>query len=581
MVINKNNIKYFFTLLFLFFVKNIICQEKYPQDYFSSPMDIPLILSGSFGELRPNHFHAGIDIKTEGKTGKNIYSIADGHVSRIKVSPWGYGKTIYIDHPNGFTSVYAHLRNFNDTTDNYVKNEQYKAKKYSIELFPDPADFVIKKGELIGISGNTGRSGGPHLHFEIRKTESEFPLNTMLFNFKITDNIKPKIFNLYIYPQDRNSKVNHKNEKIKIPVYGNNGEYSLPAHSSIRLSGNIGLGIEVTDYQNFTNNKFGIYSIELKIDSARIYYMELNEFSYDETRYINSHIDYEEYVRTGKKIHKTFIDPNNKLSIYKNVVDRGIFNFNDDSIYQITLTVNDVSSNTSILMFKTERDSLHQDILFSCKTDSLKNIIMPYQVAHYFDEKDITIIIPKDALYDTLNFNYSRSDLKNGQYSAIHHVHNKYTPVHKEYTLSIKADRIPERLKDKALIASLGKKRLISIGGEVKDNYLTVKAREFGSFVITVDTIPPKIKPVNIKEKANLGNIKKIDIRISDDLSGIASYSGFIDNKWVLFEYEPKKNLISYIFDDKVEKTGEQHDFKLVVTDVKGNRSEYSTTFYY
>jgi len=607
MYIKYINIKkyylHFCILLLLFFAfENIISQNNYPQDYFASPMDIPLILSGNFGELRPYHFHAGIDIKTEGKTGKKIYSIADGYISRIKVSPWGYGKTLYIDHPNGYTSVYAHLMNYNDTLENFVKNAQYKAKSFSIELFPDPDDFMIKKGELIGISGNTGHSGGPHLHFEIRKTKSEHPVNTMLFNFNITDNIKPEIHNLYIYPIDSKSMVNEKNEKEKVPVYGKNGRYRVPAHKTISLSGNIGFGLELTDYQDLTNNKFGIYSIELKIDSTIVYYMELNEFSYNETRYINSYMDFEEYLKHNARIHKTYIEPNNKLSIYKETINRGIFSFITDSMYDITFTVKDVYSNTSILNFSTRRDTITSDSLNYDNTDSLLNETvatdneissetntssgqaiktMPYQLAHYFDNKDIIIIIPKDALYDTINFTYSRTAINTGMYSDIHHIHNRYTPLHKDYTLSIKTDSLTEYLTEKALIACIGTKRIKYAGGEIKDGYITAEIREFGDYAIVVDTVPPKIKPLNIKKNANLANSGRIDIKITDDLSGINTYSGYIDNNWVLFEYEPKKNLITYTFDNMVNKNGELHDFKLIVTDLKNNRSEYITTFYY
>ena len=163
---------------FLFFISVSMAQNSYPQDYFQSPLEIPLILSGTFAELRSNHFHSGLDIKTQQQSGLKVMAAASGFVSRIKVSHFGYGKALYITHPNGYTTVYAHLQNFNPEIDAYIKHRQYKNESYEIELFPKAGELLVNNGDIVAYSGNTGGSGGPHLHFEIRNKQ-EHPMNPM------------------------------------------------------------------------------------------------------------------------------------------------------------------------------------------------------------------------------------------------------------------------------------------------------------------------------------------------------------------------------------------------------------------
>ncbi len=605
--------KQYISLLFILFliVLQGFSQAEYPQNYFGSPLDIPLFLSGNFGELRPEHFHAGIDIKTESKEGKNIYASADGYISRIKFSPWGYGKALYITHPlaDGYITVYTHLQKFNEHIDSYVKKAQYKMKRYNIDLYPLRNQFPVKKGELIAISGNSGSSTGPHLHFEIRDAKTDNPLNPLLFNFDIKDNLKPKIYSISIYPQDKYSFTDNKNQTQIFKVYpvakrtgvsGSNENYSLLSDKIITLCGKIGFGIETHDFLNGSDNICGVYSIELLIDSIRIYYHEFKEFSFSETRYINSHIDYKENIKQKKKIHKTFIAPNNKLSIYKNVENRGIFIFNDAQFHNISFIVKDVYNNTSVLNFKvqshrmtpshpmtpkekadsTEVETKHASSLHSAS--SLQTKIMPYQTANYFSNDSIEIFIPENALYDTLFFQYSKSESENGCFSSVHHIHNRFTPIHKKYTLSIKTDSIPDGLKNKALIAGVNNKgRFSAVGGTWKDGFVTVKTYKFGNFVVVIDTILPTIKPLNISNDADLSNSTKIDFIIKDNLSGIKSYSGYIDNKWCLLEYDAKNDLITYYFDDERIKKQKFHQLVLTVTDKKENKAVYNARFYW
>ncbi|RMG76485.1 MAG: M23 family metallopeptidase, partial [Bacteroidetes bacterium] len=322
---------------------------KYPQNYFRSPLDIPLLLAGNYGEIRSNHYHAGIDIKTEGVEGKNVYAAADGYVSRIKISEGGYGKALYITHPNGYTTVYAHLKRFNDTIEQYVRKQQYLKESYEIELFPPKNSLKVKKGDIIAVSGNTGGSGGPHLHFEIRETDTEVPINPLLFGFDIKDDIPPIIKHLTIYPIDDTSFVNRRSRPKRYALSGSNGKYSLSATPEVK--GIIGFGIEVIDKLNGSNNRCGIYSIDLTIDGDTIYRHHIEDIPFHKTRYINCHVDYEAWKKDGIKTQRCYRLPNNQLDFYDKLKYNGLYMFTDDSVHEVRFIVKDTYQNTSELVF--------------------------------------------------------------------------------------------------------------------------------------------------------------------------------------------------------------------------------------
>lgn len=566
-------------LIFNFFISK--AQPHCAPDYFSSPLDIPLTIAGSFGELRTDHFHAGVDFKTEGVIGKNILSVADGYVSRVKISLWGYGKSVYVTHSNGLVSVYAHLNSMSKKIDDFVSQAQYDTKTYEIDVFPSPGQIPVKKGEIIALSGNTGSSGGPHLHFEIRDEITEHALNPFLFYFKIKDNTTPKIIQLYCYPLDEKSNVNGKTSRIGLEVAGSNGQFKLAENQTINANGNVGFAIETNDFTDLSSNKCGVYSIELLDNDKRIFYFEMNDISFDETRYINSHMDYILNETKNKKIHKSFLEPNNQLNIYKDVVKNGIINFINDSTHNLKYIVKDYFGNSAVFPFTVKGTKVIEPV----KTESVNSDIaqvMPYNKENYFQRDDIMISIPKDALYDTLYFKYSKSATVAGSYSDVHHVHEKYTPVNTYYSVSIKATKeIPEKYQDKALIATYNDKgRIISLGGKYMNGFVTAETRDFGKFFIMLDTISPVIRPVNISKGANLANAKKIQFNISDSFSDILFYNGYIDGKWVLFEYEPKSDLITYHIDNHISK-GRNHILKIEITDNMNNISTYETEFYY
>lgn len=557
---------------------NILSDNPKDKALFISPVRIPLLLSANFGELRTDHFHSGIDIKTQGVTGKDVVSVADGYVYRIGISPGGFGKALYIRHPSGYSTVYGHLDRFTPEIEEYVEEKQYERKSFLITLFPPKEMFTVKQGELIAYSGNSGSSGGPHLHYEIRRSDNEKPVNPLQFDFGAGDNISPVIEKLFVYPSNRHATVNGRNSVTRIDVLGAHGNYYVPAEKEIIISGSAGFGIKSFDLLNDSYNKCAAYSIELIIDSVTVFKYIMDEFSFSESRYINSHIDYETYMKDKIYVHRTFLLPNDRLSVYQNVVNRGIYTFNEDRTYNAKIVVADIHKNKSVLSFNIKSRS---DIPANTpeKTDS-ELITMPFNRQNRFISENIKVSVPAGALYDTLKFSYSFSPRKGDMLSDLHRVNNKFTPVHKAYSLAIKPLIIPAGKESKMTIVMLGDDQKKSVLNSTWiDGYLTAEAMSFGNFIVGIDTIPPVITPNGFGPNNNLTGRKELRIKITDDLSGIKSYEPLIDGNWALFEYDQKNNVIIYRFDEKRIKRNSEHVLKLKVTDNKDNISYFNYNF--
>ena len=569
----------FFSRLILISILFLNTLSDFPVDrtLFISPLRIPLSLSANFGELRVDHFHSGIDIKTQGVTGKEVVAAADGYVYRIGVSPTGFGNALYLRHPSGYSTVYGHLQKFSPEIDAYVKSQQYERKSFSVTLFPPKEMFRVKQGDLIAFSGNSGGSGGPHLHFEVRKADSEIPVNPLLFNFGPADNIKPVIEKLFIYPAISSSKINSLHNIKKISVAGSNGNYYIPSGDEITISGPAGFGIKAYDQLNDNSNKCGIYSIELRIDSSLKFSYIMDEFSFTESRYINSHIDYETYIRENSYIERTFVLPNDKLSVYKNVVNRGIFNFTDAKTHHVEISIKDVYNNRSVLSFNV-KSSVPSNV--SNEEPVREGIIMPYNRNNLFRAQDITLSIPSGALYDTLYFLYKRDTGTPQMLSDVHYVHNKYTPLQRPCSLSIKPTYIPSGKESKMLIVHMSDDfKKSGITSSYSDGYVTGDIVSFGMFFVGIDTVAPAIYANQLQPGADLTGKSELRIRITDDLSGIKSYEPAIDGKWALFEYDQKNDVLIYRFDPVRITKGITHSLTLKVTDNKENQSNYSCDF--
>ncbi|KQR68134.1 M23 family metallopeptidase [Pedobacter sp. Leaf176] len=572
---SNSNFKYYaYIFCFLLFAasshaQQIFSANKYPLTYFRQPLDImPPALAGSFGEIRGNHFHSGIDFRTNQREGYPVYAVADGYISRLRVQNSGFGQALYINHPNGFTSVYGHLQRFAPKIATIVKNLEYEKKSFELDEFPDESLIPVHKGEIIAWSGNRGSSGGPHLHFEIRDTKTEETINPQFFGIDIPDNIPPVIYSLYVYRL--NGKVfNESTPKQAIAISGSNGTYK--ASGPISLAGEVGFGVVTTDRHNGLSGTNGVYSIQLELDGKMVFTSALERFAFEDSKAINSHIDYPTFLITKRSIQKSFVEPGNPLSIYSNLVDNGRINFNDGETHQLRYIITDSKGNSSTLSFTVRAGS-------SPTTSAViaPGIIYPYNKANEFNSDDIKIAFPKGTLYSDLTFNYKKLTKPQGNaYSAMHQIHNRYTPLHVGFDLRIKADNLPEALRSKALIVNSNGS---SQGGNFDNGYVKANPRNFGSFYISVDTIAPRIVPVNIAEGKNVAGLPKMYFRLSDNLSGIKSFNGYIDGKWALMEFDSKTATLWHSFDDRT--SSGKHRLELVVVDMKENTRRYSVNFY-
>jgi hypothetical protein len=545
---------------------------------FISPVKIPILLSANFGELRIDHYHSGLDIKTEGVTGKEVVAAADGFIYRIGVAPGGFGKALYIRHPSGYSTVYGHLDRFTPEIDEWVKSQQYDKKSFLVTLYPMRDQFPVKQGDLIAYSGNSGSSGGPHLHYEIRKSETEAPVNPLLFEFGIKDDILPVIERLVIYPVGRNTLINNAHSTRKLDVQGSNGKFSLSGDNTIEISGQAGFGLKAFDRLNDAYNKCAVYSIELDIDSIPVFKYVMDDFSFSESRFINSHIDYEAYMRDNVYYERMFVLPNDKLSSYKDVINRGIFNFKDSLLHNVRVTVTDCSKNISTLAFKVQSKKAKSLQPVTERNSELK--VMPYNRTNKFTSENISVSIPSGALYDTLFFSFKRNLGNSSMLSDVYQIHNIFTPVHKAYTLSIRPAVIPEGKESKMTIIQLSddlKKN--TLNSTWKDGYITGESMSFGNFYVGIDTVAPVISANGLTSGADLSGKKEIRIKITDDLTGIKSYEPAIDGNWALFEFDQKNNVLIYRFDEKRITKGSQHNLSLKVTDNKDNVSYFESVF--
>jgi hypothetical protein len=547
-----------------------IQSRQYPQNYFRYPLDLPPTTAGSFGELRPAHFHSGLDFKTNQRTGYPVHAANDGYISRVRVQFGGFGRAIYITHPNGYTTVYGHLQSFSPAVAALVKAYQYSHQTFEADIIVPPKQVTVIKGEVVAISGNAGASAGPHVHFEIRDTKTEETINPQLFGLTIPDRVPPSITSIGIYHLD-GKPFSEKTPREFLQVTGaiGAGNYHLTKPQLLHLNGNIGFGITANDMNSTSTNHNGIYSLELKLDGQTVYTFAVERFAFDQTHAINAYIDYPAFISSHRWMQKCFISPGSHISLYPQAINRGIITFDDNALHEVEYVVKDVAGNTSSLKLKV------QSAPFTPVANKTAGTQFHFDIKNEFSTDKVKVSIMPGNLYDDLDFIYSVTPRSVGTFSEVHHIHNRFTPIHDSYDLWIKPDADLGKYADKAVIVSTAGG---CQGGYYQDGYVKGQPSSFGDFYIKIDTVPPVIHPLNIANGSNMAAAKSINFRMSDNLSGIKTYAGTIDNKWVLMELDYKSKILSYTFNGDIAPG--KHVFKLIVGDNKNNFSEFTADFY-
>ena len=547
-----------FTLLFISNINFLISQEI----DFHSPIDAPFDLSGTFGEFR-SRFHTGMDFKSRGVQGQKIFSIEDGFVSRIEVNNYGYGKVIYIDHPNGYTSVYAHLRNFSPELNKYIKSELYKSKTNSIKKFPKKNELTIRKGSVIGYSGNTGRSFGPHLHFEIRETENQNALNPLMFNYKYIDKERPIIRGLYIINED-------KSLVRKLPVRKKISKLNDSTYISdlIEYNGKIGIGLDIYDiqYKNLYNQN-GIYKVELFIDSILSYSYKMDKIKFSENHYKKIMYDYLSLVEKNKKVLKIYTPRNSNLSFLKNNSFNGIINSDTYKDNSVTIKISDWNKNSSYIKFRLKSVTTKSEDISYQGIEVLKN-------QDYTLNKNSSIIeINKNTFYDDLllNISYDSDTLDLGK---------EKNPFRSSLRVKLPHKIIDTMQLRQSFVGKIINDRVSYLSSKKNNSYVYTNTSSLGRYIISRDTLEPEIKPINFKNNSNIKGKRSLRLRLKDELSGIKKYSSYINGIWALFEYEPKSNLIFHNLSDGIINNGE-NELIIKYEDGVGNKGVFKTKVFY
>lgn len=547
--------------------------DDFPKDFFQSPITRPIELTGSFGELRAGHFHAGLDI--DGTTGVPIFAAGDGYIAQIKVQASAYGNVLYIKHPNGYTSLYAHLDRFSPQIQQYVKEQQYKRERFEVNLHPPASMFPVNKGQEIGKMGNTGGSKGPHLHFEIRNTLTQKACNPQLFGITVQDQIAPEIRDMKVY------FLNEKREVMDSKAFPvgkqKTGGYDLEG-DTIRLGAwRVGFGVKAYDNTPANKNDTGIYSLSMLVDDQLAYQWRMDELDFEEARYINAHVDYAAQRSYGAWFHRCFVLPGDQLSNYLKTESMGAVPLYAEKPVKITIQIFDVSGNMQALQFWVLRDAQNMAV-YDTIPDRLK---LSYNKESKLMLGDLNLTMPKGGLYETLTFQYfvSTGNAKN-QFSPMHHLQNGKTPVHRYYELSIKPYNLPEWLHDKAVIAKCGDGKPDNCGADWRDGYMVTKVREFGQYCVMIDTTPPRIVPVVFNKDMRRNTTMAFKITDNMAVNGLADglyFRGTIDGQWALFQYDKKRARITHVFESWLEKG--EHTVRVEVKDDRDNLGVFTKKF--
>lgn len=543
--------------------------KRYPKGYFTWPVDAQKALAANFGELRPNHYHMGLDCKTDQKENRPVMAAADGYIAKVKIEPNGFGRCIYINHPNGLTTLYAHLNDFNAALEQYVTEQQYQLKSWEVLLDIPAGLFPVKKGQFIAYSGNTGGSQGPHLHFEIRDTKTDKVLNPLLFGFPIPDNIAPDILRLAVY--DRCTSTYEQTPKF-YPLKKVKGGYTTA--SSIILSNTDKISFAITAYDRYTGstNKNGIFQAVLYDNEQPVTGFQLDSIGYDETRYLNAHIDYKLRNSGGSFVQHLGRLPGYPEGIYKDATGDGVIDIEAGTAHQIKIEVKDADGNSSLLQFSVQKSATTQSgkQAVAAAIYQQKGFYPGY--VNVFENNKISFYLPENALYDSILFKFT--EMAPSQGYPVYQLHTGNVPVHCMFPVKIK---IPFTAHPDKMVMhrfwsdknDYARAVPVTLGNE--NGWYLASFRAFGNFQLLTDTLPPSIIPVGLKEGMNAAKLNRIAFVIKDNTKELENFTAYLDGKWLRFSNDKGSTFI-YKFDDHC--SAGAHELKISVTDCVGNRSE-------
>lgn len=532
---------------------------SYPQNEFRNPLAIPISLAANFGELRLNHYHMGLDIRTAHRENLPVFATADGYIYRIKVEPFGFGQAIYLRHANGYISLYAHLNAFYPALSNYVKQKQYELQRWDISIELPPGLLKVNRGDLIAYSGNTGGSQGPHLHFEIRTYPDDTNLNPMLFGLTIPDNTPPVFRSLSVY--DRNRSFYEQTPSF-FPVKGKAGKYIIGLPVLILNSPNPGFGVAGFDTQTGSNNPNGIYQAIIYDNGKMISGFRMDRISYDDTRGINAHVDYPTHERGGPYYQLLFKMPAYNHSIYREATPGGILHLEDGKVHVIRIELRDAYGNLSNLTFRA-RYQPHEN----ANTLYAGKMFYPGNVDG-MEMPDAAFYLGATCLYDSLHLDYQQTaiEVKNAV-SSVHHFGNTQIPLADSLLVRIKLSKLPA-LKQQVVMQWSNNEDFEIKKPEWLGDWATASFRNFGNFGLVLDTIPPVILIPGVVDNANLQRSSRIAILVEDNYKKIRNFRATLDGNWLMFSNDKAKAFI-YHFDEKC-KPG-KHELKIYAEDEAGN----------
>lgn len=530
-------------------------QEK-PQATFAPPFDFTLTLSGNFGEIRANHFHGGLDFKTDGVVGKPVRALADGYISRVRVTN-GSGCVLDVVYNNGYWTINRHLEAFASPIAGRVEKLQYEKESYEVEFVPEPGEYPVKAGQVIALGGNTGYSFGPHLHLDVFESSTGDYVDPMsFFASRIKDSTAPKAEGIMLFPQPGEGVVGGSQlRKSFVPN----------TVRPIEAWGVIGAGIKAYDYMEGVHNRYGVHTVILSVDGQEVFRSAVDRFSDDENRMINSW--------TCGQYMKSFIDPGNTLRLLRaSNTNRGLVTIDEERDYLFQYVLKDYFGNTSRYRFTVR--GKRQPI---APLQHREKYLLAWDRTNFLQEPGLTLAVPRGMLYEDVPLRFNvRAD--SGAIAFTYQLHDKMVPLHSGCELQIGLRRKPVVDMTKYYVARVnGGGKLSSAGGRYENGFMRTNIRELGTYTVAIDTVAPVANPVN---KNAWGRTGKVTYQLGDARTGIRSYKGTIDGKYALFG---RRNLTNTRWECKLDpkhvRKGGKHTVEMTVTDGCGNVKTVKDTF--